>query len=579
MKKTKRIISMLLAVLMITTCFTVVGMTTASAATDDLVIVAGNSATLFGTEWDSANTANQMTLGSDGKYTKSYTTTEALGQVQFKVTVTAADGSGTRWIGNGEDNIAISVNGAGTFTITYDPTDDSITATGSNVGEVTFTVDAMYAVGNGDPDDPAWMNGASWNPAAAANKMTKVSDGVYAITFENVSAFDNYEIKFATNGNWNDNWGILDDASVQLEYGVWMDAVYNSQRNITVEVTDDQDGFPVTAYIDISNFDYSTKQGAKFKIVVGEEDEVAATLKFAVPKGSIGAWSGAELYYTDGQVLSQATIVPMTNTGETIVVTASGVKSLGPGNYEVWEAALTQAQVDAIDASRLVGFRNTNGSGRTGTNYNCQVLRAPDKARAPYTKETNQAGVAQAARKVADVQGKIFVIDGYYMAAAETSSYKGHWATTGDAWPTSMHYVWAPITGKGSWTGVELFYGNSTNDLKTVIFNKASKTRATTSRLSTLPSGDWACFCKTINLNQALAIDASKIVGFRNRGGAGQTAATAAYDLTKAPTSASGSYSTQKISIMRRAGWKFLILGCADSANEQNTYTGFWYFS
>lgn len=429
----------------------------------------------------------------------------------------------------------------------------------------------MYAVGNGDGEDDPWMNGQAWDPAAAVNKMTEIETGVYSITFEDVDQFDNYECKFATNGNWSDNWGILDSPDEVLQYGVWMNAVYNSQRNINVEVP--EDGTDVTLKIDIRNFDPETKQGAKFMVIVGDEpvDPTVCTINVAVPTGTMGAWDGAELYYNSVGSMTGATFIPMTDTGNTMDVMAAGLKTIGAGHYKVYAAALTQAQADAIDASELVGFRNTNTKkgGRTGTNTNVQVLKASDTLRGRYNKTQ--------ARPVSAFDGKTFVIDGCYMADAEKSTYKGHWATTGDTINLNYLYTFVPITGKGAWSGVELYYGNSASSLKTITFKQGKNTRDCNARsLTTVESGAWGSFYKKLTLDQFIEIDNAKIIGFRNTSGAGSTPATADYELSKAPTTLNGSYSTTKIPLERRCGKRFIITGCADAANEQSTYTGFW---
>lgn len=45
------------------------------------------------------------------------------------------------------------------------------------------------------------MNGVTYNPDAAENKMTEVTDGVYEITYTDVERWDNYQFKFTANGD------------------------------------------------------------------------------------------------------------------------------------------------------------------------------------------------------------------------------------------------------------------------------------------------------------------------------------------------------------------------------------------
>ena len=118
----------------------------------------------------------------------------------------------------------------------------------------------MRTVGNGDGN---WLNGVAWDPAADENLMTEVSPRVYEITYTDLDAFDNYQVKFAANGSWAANWGGIYGGS-----GVESEAAYNSNDNITIEVP--YELADVTLRLDLTNFDYATKQGAKFTVTVFE---------------------------------------------------------------------------------------------------------------------------------------------------------------------------------------------------------------------------------------------------------------------------------------------------------------------
>jgi hypothetical protein len=216
---------------------------------------------LFVTNWDGTGASNEMTLGEDGVYSLVITAEDTPLDAQFKVVKIGDDGT-TEWIGPEIGNYAFTVTNPCDVTITYNPVTGEVTYSGEFVTETVLNIEAIYAVGNGDGN---WLNDAAWDPAADENKMTQVSDGVYTITYTDIDADDNYQVKFAANGTWADSWG-----GVYTESGVAADAVYNGD-NIIVEVP--EDGSTVTLTLDLTAFDYASKTGAKFTITVTEGQE------------------------------------------------------------------------------------------------------------------------------------------------------------------------------------------------------------------------------------------------------------------------------------------------------------------
>ena len=96
-------------------------------------------------------------------------------------------------------------NGSGTQTSDLKvPTDDKIMYVFSNRTWIPYSPpvpieEAYYVAGS------AGLCGVEWDPGAAANKMTKGSDGIYTITYTGVAA-GNYEFK-VTDGTWDNSWG------------------------------------------------------------------------------------------------------------------------------------------------------------------------------------------------------------------------------------------------------------------------------------------------------------------------------------------------------------------------------------
>lgn len=129
-----------------------------------------------------------------------------------------------------------------------------------------FEYNAVYVAGNGA--DKNWLNGVSWDAGAEANKLTEVSDDVWEITLENVAAGEGYEFKFTVDGGWNVNFGIEDPTA--FAFGTEYPGVVNG-ANITFSLTEASD---VTMRLDMTGYDNTTKQGAKFTVTAtaaGEE--------------------------------------------------------------------------------------------------------------------------------------------------------------------------------------------------------------------------------------------------------------------------------------------------------------------
>ena len=253
--------------------------TTAPAPAGSTYVVAG-SEELCGVLWKGSPEEapeNVMTANGDGTYTKVFTDVQIADSLQIKVVENTADG-GQNWIGDeGDNNITFNVLAACDVTVTYDSNTRKITVSGDGVQIVSdIEIKSMHAVGNGDPDDESWLNGVAWDPTA--NEMEQVADKVYEITYHNVTAFDNYQVKFAANGTWADSWGGAEEKFTP-ESGVAFDAVYNGENltvNVPYELAD------VTLRIDLSNFNYATKTGAVATVTVTD----------AVPKTYIGDVNG-----------------------------------------------------------------------------------------------------------------------------------------------------------------------------------------------------------------------------------------------------------------------------------------------
>lgn len=241
--------------------------------TSDNYVVAG-TANLCGSTWDGKDINNLMTL-SEGTdlYVKVFESVP-VGEYLFKVQHNLADGT-HEWISDGTDsNIKFSVTSSCDVSIIYNKATGTVSVEGDGVLLATdFYVDAIYVVGNGDS---CWLNNEAWNPSAEANKMTEISEGVYQITYTDVEFFDAYEFKFAANGTWADNWGDVDIegngwGDSDLSAGGTFTGKYNGQNFVLDVIYEYAD---VTLTIDLTEFDYVTKEGAVVKVDVVDSTPV-----------------------------------------------------------------------------------------------------------------------------------------------------------------------------------------------------------------------------------------------------------------------------------------------------------------
>ena len=277
----KKALSLVVSLMLMVTSLSFAAISVSAA--DTTYVVAG-AEELCGVLWKGSPEeapANVMTDNGDGTYTKVFTNVQPASGLTLKVVENGADGS-QNWIGDATgNNITFNVTAASDVTVKFDSSTKEITVTGDGVQFVTnLDIKSINAVGNGDPEDAAWLNGAAWDPAA--NPMTEVSEKVYEITFKNVSKFDNYQVKFAANGGWTDSWGGAAE-NFTPESGVEFDAAYNGE-NLTVNVP--YEFADVTLKLDLTNFDYATKAGAKATVTVTEVSTPAETTEIATTEAT-----------------------------------------------------------------------------------------------------------------------------------------------------------------------------------------------------------------------------------------------------------------------------------------------------
>ena len=260
--------------------------TTEAVTTTDPIYVVAGAEEFAGLKWigDPVNGAQNVMTKDGDMYSKTFAATPAGDSYQVKVVKNVANGTNPEtgetvwdqtWIGydNTENNLTFDVTAACDVTVTYNPTTNEINVTGDSVKIVKdLKVDYVLPVGNGFQ---SWLNGEDWKVDAESNKMEMVSDKVYKITYKGVTSSDNYEFKFAANGSWAANWG-LPATENSAPVGKDFDLTFNGENMVLDTVAlgyAEGSSIDVTLTLDLSGFDYPSKQGAKANITI-EGDRV-----------------------------------------------------------------------------------------------------------------------------------------------------------------------------------------------------------------------------------------------------------------------------------------------------------------
>ena len=273
---------------------TTVAPTTEPAPAADPTYVVAGSKEFTGLEWigDPVGGAQNVMTKDGDLYTKTFAATPAGKNYQIKV-VKNVEGTDPEtgdkvwnqtWFGIGEeykDNLTFNVTDTCDVTVTFNPATNEINVTGDNVKVVTgLEVEYITAVGNGFE---GWLNGENWKVNAESNKMEMVSDKVYKITYKDVTSSEYYEFKFAANGSWADNWGLTAEengngAPVGENYAL----TYNGENMVLDTVAlgyEEGTLLNVTLTLDLTNFDYPSKQGAIARIEVTEHTHTFKLIK------------------------------------------------------------------------------------------------------------------------------------------------------------------------------------------------------------------------------------------------------------------------------------------------------------
>ena len=246
--------------------------TTEPKPAEDVFVLAGSS-NFVSTGWSPDPDSYKMTKGDDGVYSVVVPEVAAEEGALYQVKVVqfvGGDPSNAVWHGmdNTDLNYDFMLSQDCDVTVTYNPTTGEINVTGDGVVPPVYNISKITAVGAGQGN---FLNGIVWDPDAADNQMTEVKPGVYEITFEDCDTNTDYQFKFAANGGWDMNWGLVKETEAKLNEP--NPAQYNSD-NILFNVESEEETVDVTLQLDISNWDTVKKGGAAYTIFINRETPV-----------------------------------------------------------------------------------------------------------------------------------------------------------------------------------------------------------------------------------------------------------------------------------------------------------------
>ena len=246
--------------------------TTEPKPAEDVFVLAGSS-NFVSTGWSPDPDSYKMTKGDDGVYSVVVPEVAAEEAALYQVKVVqfvGGDPANAVWHGmdNTDLNYDFMLSQDCDVTVTYNPTTGEINVTGDGVIPPVYNISKITAVGAGQGN---FLNGIVWDPDAADNQMTEVKPGVYEITFEDCDTNTDYQFKFAANGGWDMNWGLVKETEAKLNEP--NPAQYNSD-NILFNVESEEDTVNVTIQLDISNWDTVKKGGATYTIFINRETPV-----------------------------------------------------------------------------------------------------------------------------------------------------------------------------------------------------------------------------------------------------------------------------------------------------------------
>ena len=322
----------------------------------DTYTVAGIPTSLFGTEWDASNNANNMTETSNGVFTWSKENVElTAGTAKFKVV------KNHNWdTAYPSSNYELSIPSNGTYnvTITFNSSNNAVNAT---IETVATTPDEYTIVGSNTT-----LFGTTWDTGNTANNMTEASSGVYTLTKSNVElTAGNIEYKAVKNHDYNNGQWPYGNANNTLN--IPQDGLYNvtftlniSTNELTAVATPQ---FATTPVFSLASGTYDTNQnvtitagGTIYYTTDGSDPETSKTRI---------AYTGPISIAGEGEHIIKAVAVSGNDVSDVVtaeyVIKYQNIYLFGSvGKAQAWNYSYTDPELITSDGINYSGVYNVN---------------------------------------------------------------------------------------------------------------------------------------------------------------------------------------------------------------------------
>lgn len=213
--------------------------------------IAGSSKALFGTDWDPTNSANDMTVQSDGTFKLELKNkTLPKGTIQYKV---AKDHDWGTAYPSSNASFAIPEDGEYNVTFTFNETTHALNAepvkTSDAVIEHTWTIAGGPDGADANLDDALF--GKTWDATLAVNDMTQTAGTtIWTLEKKNVQlAAGDYDFKVCADHEWSENYGDKTQADGNATFTITTDGTYDvtftfnsDTQDLTAEVKGNSTG-------------------------------------------------------------------------------------------------------------------------------------------------------------------------------------------------------------------------------------------------------------------------------------------------------------------------------------------------
>ena len=378
---------------------------------------------------------------------------------------------------------------------------------------------------------PKFTSGSSYVNFDLDNKALFNATNLYLYDFTSKGVF--FTVTFDIIGSGN------------TEVNLNMDVITATTANSYSELANASD-IDLVYYDEIASDKFAFSGEGKLN-----SDASSATVYFAAPRVAPGrtVWNNVDIYYSNSTSVIKANRIHMTDTG-LVINNPDGakLKTTRRGNWHVFSADLTAAQINAIDSAKYSGFVYAD-------NYNLKTSSKFD---------------IKMGGSIADFDGQVFLINAA-VTNSEVDSYTGAWTTEQPFKPEYKATTLKFACPTQNWSGGVYFYYGDSSVITTVTklaMTPSGKTYTVNdslvSSLTKYVGGNWEVYTLDLTPEQVEIIDNSSVSGF--------CSGSSIYVKTTSTRNVFRDYN----SVSDLANYTFVVTNCTNAAQERASLTGKW---